>query len=85
MKNYYLILGINETADIKKIKKAYRDIAKVSHPDVAQNNKSSDTFNEIKEAYDTLSNAEKRRSYDNRLKKERAFVQRRKKNKYPDN
>ena len=71
MKNYYLILGINETADLKKIKKAYRDIAKVSHPDVAENNNSSDRFKEVKEAYDTLSDVEKRRVYDINLKRER--------------
>ncbi len=62
MKDYYNILGINRTADADEIKKAYRKLASLHHPD-----KGGDTarFQEIQEAYATLSDDAKRQQYDN--------------------
>jgi DnaJ-class molecular chaperone len=70
-KDYYLVLGISRGADLNKIKKAYRTIAKRLHPDVS-NEKESERFIEIKEAYDTLSDHEKKRRYDTNLENEDA-------------
>ncbi|MEW5805229.1 MAG: DnaJ domain-containing protein [Patescibacteria group bacterium] len=64
MKDYYKILGVSETASIEEIKKAYRKLAHQYHPDRADGNETK--FKEINEAYQTLSNQEKRRQYDAR-------------------
>jgi len=74
MKDYYLVLGISRTADIRKIKKAYRTIAKCSHPDVSQTHETSERFQEIKEAYETLSDESKRKKYDEELSKEQTIL-----------
>jgi molecular chaperone DnaJ len=67
-KNFYKVLGINKKADPNSIKKAYRKAAKQFHPDVYP--KSEEKFKEIQEAYETLSNPEKRAIYDQeKLKK----------------
>jgi molecular chaperone DnaJ len=64
-KDYYQILGVSEKADASEIKKAYRKLAKQYHPDANQNDpKAADRFKEIGEAYAVLSDAEKRRQYD---------------------
>jgi DnaJ-class molecular chaperone len=64
-KNYYLILGINATANQQEIKAAYRELAKKYHPDKNINNKSAeDYFKEIQQAYSVLSNHAKRKKYD---------------------
>src|SRR2546423_3757961 len=61
-KDYYRILGVDRSADEKTIKSAYRKLARKHHPDV---NKGQDTkFKEIAEAYEVLSDPEKRRRYD---------------------
>lgn len=62
MKNYYDILGVAKTATEDDIKKAYRKLAMDHHPD-----RGGDTakFQEIKEAYENLSDAKKRAAYDN--------------------
>ena len=61
-KDYYRILGVERTADDKTIKSAYRKLARKYHPDV---NKGQDArFKEINEAYEVLSDPEKRRRYD---------------------
>lgn len=62
-KDYYVILGISRGANLTQIKHAYRKIAKQSHPDLSRT-PSADEFLEIKEAYETLADAEKRRKYD---------------------
>ena len=69
-KDYYLVLGVSRGADLNKIKKAYRAIAKRYHPDVSGKEEGMERFLEIKEAYDTLSDHEKKLKYDNNLKKE---------------
>lgn len=68
MKDLYKILGVSEGADEATIKKAYRKLAKENHPDATGGDKKkTERFKEITEAYDVLSNKEKRAAY-NRLK-----------------
>jgi len=63
--DYYKLLGINKDATEKDIKKAYRKLARLYHPDVNPNNKEAEKkFKEINEAYEVLGNAENRKKYD---------------------
>jgi DnaJ-class molecular chaperone len=63
-KDYYRILGVDRSADDKAIKSAYRKLARKYHPDVAKGKDAGDHFREINEAYEVLSDPEKRRRYD---------------------
>ena len=64
MKDLYKILGVSEDADAATIKKAYRKLAKENHPDVTGGDKKkTERFKEINEAYDVLSDKEKRAAY----------------------
>jgi molecular chaperone DnaJ len=64
-RDYYEILGLNRDASEEDIKKSYRKMAMKHHPDRNPDSKDSeDKFKEAKEAYEILSNAEKRRAYD---------------------
>ena len=64
-KDYYEILGVPRNATSKEIKAAFRKLARKYHPDANKNNKSAEEkFKEINEAYEVLSDAEKRRRYD---------------------
>lgn len=64
-KDYYKILGVDKTADEKEIKKAYRRLARQFHPDMNPGDKAAEArFKEINEANEVLSDAEKRRKYD---------------------
>ena len=63
-KDYYRILGVDRKADDKTIKSAYRRLARKHHPDVAKGKDAADRFKEISEAYEVLSDPEKRRRYD---------------------
>ncbi len=64
-KDYYKILGVERTADEKEIKKAYRRLARQYHPDMKPGDKAAEArFKEINEANEVLSDAEKRRKYD---------------------
>src|SRR5215467_3774283 len=63
-KDYYRILGVDRKADDKTIKSAYRRLARKHHPDVAKGKDAADRFKEINEAYEVLSDPEKRRRYD---------------------
>jgi len=64
-KDYYKILGVDRTATTDEIKKAYRKLALKYHPDRNPNDSSAEEkFKEINEAYQVLSDEEKRRHYD---------------------
>jgi len=64
-KDYYAILGVDRSADDKAIKSAYRRLARKYHPDVAKGKDAGgERFKEISEAYEVLSDPEKRRRYD---------------------
>ncbi|MGL4919035.1 MAG: molecular chaperone DnaJ, partial [Plesiomonas shigelloides] len=64
-RDYYEILGISREADEREIKKAYKRLAMKYHPDRNQGDKESeDRFKEIKEAYEILTDAQKKAAYD---------------------
>ncbi|MCW3086261.1 MAG: heat shock protein DnaJ domain protein [Bacteroidetes bacterium] len=66
--NYYIVLGVKNTASFEEIKAAYRELAKKYHPDKNPDNKAAeDFFKEIQQAYTTLSNPEKRKKFDLRF------------------
>src|SRR5471030_1892444 len=63
--DYYELLGVSKTADEREIKKAYKRLAMKHHPDRNQGDKESESkFKEIKEAYEILTDAQKRAAYD---------------------
>jgi curved DNA-binding protein len=64
-KDYYETLGVTRAAPPEEIKQAFRKLARVHHPDVAKNKTTGEAkFKEINEAYEVLSDPEKRRRYD---------------------
>ena len=64
-RDYYEVLGIGKNADAKEIKKAYRKLAKKYHPDMNPGDKNAEQkFKEITEAYNILSDDEKKKLYD---------------------
>lgn len=64
-KDYYSILGITKTATPEEIKQAFRKLARKYHPDVNPGNKQAEAkFKEVNEAYEVLSDPDKRKKYD---------------------
>lgn len=64
-KDFYRTLGISKTASDKEVKQAYRRLAKQYHPDTNPDNPQAEArFKEISEAYEVLSDSEKRSQYD---------------------
>ena len=64
-RDYYEVLGLSKGASDDDIKKAYRKLAKKYHPDLHPDDKNAEAkFKEISEAYDVLSDKDKRTKYD---------------------
>ena len=64
-RDYYKTLGVAKTATADEIKKAFRKLARQHHPDLAKDKKTAEEkFKEINEAYEVLSDTEKRKKYD---------------------
>ncbi|MEH1852931.1 MAG: DnaJ C-terminal domain-containing protein [Nostoc sp.] len=64
-KDYYAILGVSKTATPEEIKQAFRKLARKYHPDVNPNNKQAEArFKEVSEAYEVVSDPDKRKKYD---------------------
>lgn len=63
-KDYYKILGVSRDATERKVKKAFRELAKKYHPDKNKSKEAENKFREIAEAYEVLSDEKKRKQYD---------------------
>ena len=64
-RDYYEVLGVDKKADDREIRKAYRKLAKQYHPDHnPDDQKAEEKFKEVSEAYEVLSDKEKRQKYD---------------------
>ncbi len=64
-RDYYQVLGVSPTASQEEIRKAHRKLVRQYHPDANRDNpEAAEKFREVQEAYDVLSDVEKRRQYD---------------------
>ncbi|MGM0835799.1 MAG: molecular chaperone DnaJ [Bacillota bacterium] len=63
-RDYYEVLGVSKSASKDELKKAYRKLSKQYHPDINKEADAADKFKEIKEAYEVLSDDQKRSHYD---------------------
>ncbi|PSL45033.1 molecular chaperone DnaJ [Salsuginibacillus halophilus] len=63
-KDLYEVLGVSQDASDEEIKKAYKKLARKYHPDVNSEDGAEEKFKEVKDAYDTLSDSQKRANYD---------------------
>lgn len=63
-RDYYEVLGVQRNTQAADIKKAYRQLARKYHPDVSEDPNAEEKFKEINEAYEVLSDNEKRATYD---------------------
>jgi len=64
-RDYYEVLGVNRDSTPDEIKRSFRRLARQYHPDVNKDSDAEARFKEINEAYEVLSDAEKRATYDN--------------------
>ncbi|MFY9865875.1 MAG: DnaJ domain-containing protein, partial [Trebonia sp.] len=62
--DFYAMLGVRRDASSDEIKRAYRRLARELHPDVNPDPETQEKFKEISQAYDVLSDPEKRQMYD---------------------
>ena len=74
MKNYYEVLEVSQNASDEIISRAYKVLAKKYHPDMNPDNleEASEKFKEVAEAYEVLSNPDKKKEYDDSLAREKA-------------
>ena len=74
--NYYSLLGLNPTVSVQEIRRAYRDLSKLYHPDTTQLPATIATqkFQQLNEAYATLSNPQRRIAYDQKIGYSRLYV-----------
>lgn len=63
-KDFYEVLGVSKNATEQEIKSAYRKLARTHHPDVDKSEGAAEKFKEISEAYQVLSDPQKRKTYD---------------------
>lgn len=63
-RDYYEVLGVDKNASAEEIKKAYRKMARQYHPDVNKDANAEQKFKDVKEAYDVLSDSQKKAHYD---------------------
>ena len=63
-RDYYEVLGVEKNASDSEMKRAYRNLARKFHPDVNKDDGAEDTFKQISEAYDVLSDSQRRAAYD---------------------
>ncbi|SQI82496.1 DnaJ-class molecular chaperone CbpA [Klebsiella oxytoca] len=64
LKDYYAILGVQPTDDLKTIKTAYRRLARKYHPDVSKENDAEARFKDLAEAWEVLKDDQRRAEYD---------------------
>ena len=74
--DYYEVLGVDRDADEEEIKRAYRRVAKECHPDVTQGDENAtERFRRATEAYEVLSDRERRAAYDRDMRQQEALRQ----------
>ena len=75
-KNHYQLLGVNPTASAQDIRRAYRELSKLYHPDTTElpDEIATQKFQALNEAYGTLSNPEQRLTYDQQIGYSRIYV-----------
>lgn len=74
--SYYALLGLHPSASMVEIRRSYRELSKQYHPDTTElvSHIAKEKFQEINEAYATLSNPERRRLYDQKIGYSRLYV-----------